>query len=168
LDKGEKVIKSREPGGTPIGSKLRDILLNSEERVPPLSEVLLFMADRNIHYHKVIKPYLEQGYIVLCDRFHLSTLVYQHHLKGNDLQLINMLHNYAVNNCKPDITLIFHGKRITENMKDLYELNLGDKSHEKLNKYYYDYGSYEGHFLINANRAREIIFEDILSVIGGR
>jgi dTMP kinase len=163
LDKGMDVIKTREPGGTTTGSKIRNILLESKERVPKIAELLLFMADRNIHYHQVIKPHLDKGYTVLCDRFHLSTIVYQYHLKGNDKVLIDYIHAYAVLGLQPDMTFVFHGQRLTNYLKDAYEENLGDKSHEKLNKYYYEYGSHPDHYLINANKSQDEVFEELLS-----
>lgn len=164
LNKGLKVIKTREPGGTNIGSKIRDILLNSEDKVPPLSELFLFMVDKNIHYEKIIKPYLEQGFIVLSDRFQLSTLVYQHKLKGHDIETINYLHQKLVDGLWPDLTFVFHGNRLTKNIKDKYEEALGDNSHSLLNNYYYEYGLLlKDHVLINVNRERETIFKEIVS-----
>lgn len=167
LDKGENIIKTREPGGTEAGAKLRDILLNSVKQVPPLSELTLFMVDKNIHYEQVIKPYLAEGYTILCDRFQLSTLVYQHKLKGLDINYVNYLHNILVDGIWPDITFVFHGERQTNVMKDNYEISLGNKSHEKLNKYYYEYGEIlPNHILINANRPKEVIYEELLSFMG--
>lgn len=166
LDLGEKVIKTREPGGTTIGSKLRDILLNSTDKMPKLSELVLFMVDKNIHYEQVIKPHLEQGYIILGDRFHLSTLVYQHKLKNQDLDFINYLHDKLVDGLWPNLTFVFHGTRLTQDMKDEYEKSLGNKSHELLNKYYYEYGNIlDNHVLINANRPKELVYEELISYL---
>jgi dTMP kinase len=84
IEKKLKVIKTREPGATNLGSKIREILLNSKEKIPPIAQLMLFEADRNIHYETVLKPYLDKDYVILCDRFYLSTLVYQHKLNGTD------------------------------------------------------------------------------------
>lgn len=73
---GKKVKVTREPGGTPLGEKIRDILLNSEEKISKETEVYLFAASRRAHNEK-IKEWIEEGYVVLCDRHLLSSLVLQ-------------------------------------------------------------------------------------------
>lgn len=167
-NKGLNITNTREPGGTIIGSKIRNILLETDVKLPKESELLLFMADRNIHYHELIKPSLEQGKIVLCDRFHLSTMVYQIHLKRNNPQLTEAIHREVVDGLKPDLTFVFHGNRLTNNKKDAYEKNLGDNTHKIINNYYYEYGNkLENHILIDANRDEDIIFNEIISKIYG-
>lgn len=161
-----KVIKSREPGGTNLGLQIREILLNSKEKLPPKTQLFLFEADRNYHYENVLKPYLEQGYIILCDRFYLSTLVYQHKLNGISENAVSDLNGFATNYIYPDKTFVFHGTSLTMELRDEYEKHTVNKNHEKLNNYYIEYGKVlPDHILINANRDKEVIFEELLSHI---
>lgn len=164
--KNLKVIQTREPGGTNLGSKIREILLNSTEKLPPKAQLLLFEADRNLHYENILKPYLEQGYIILCDRFYLSTLVYQHKLNGLSENVVYDLNGFATNYITPFKTFVFFGKRLTDDFRDEYEKQLGNKNHDKLNNYYMEYGmKLPNHILINANRDKEVIFDELLSHI---
>lgn len=160
------VTSTKEPGGTDLGLKIRSMLLDTEEKIPNTAELLLFFADRNIHVETKILPLLEKGELVLCDRYLLSTLVYQCSLKGNPISLVDLLHKECTKNLNPDLTFVFYGDRLTNNVKDNYEKKLGDNSHEKLNNYYMEYGrSFKDHILINANRPKEIIFQEIIKMI---
>lgn len=166
LQKTYSVTSTKEPGGTDLGLKIRKILLDTEEKMPITAELLLFFADRNIHVETKILPLLEKGEIILCDRFLLSTLVYQCKLKGIDSNLVNFLHTLCTKDLNPDLTFVFYGDRLTNNVKDNFEKKLGDNSHEKLNNYYMEYGSsFKNHILINANRPKAIIFEEIIEKI---
>lgn len=165
-NKKNKVIKTREPGGTIIGSKIREILLNSNEKLPGKTQLLLFQADRNYHFEHILKPYLDKGYIILCDRFYLSTLVYQHKINGISENSVYDLNGYSTNYLVPDLTFVFHGKPLTGEAKDEYEKHTVYKNHSKLNNYYIEYGSStENHILIDANRDKELVLNDILSHI---
>jgi len=95
------VIKTRQPGGTPLGASLRALLLNSKS-VSPRAELLMFLADRAEHVGEFIKPALSQNTIVLCDRFTDSTLAYQHHFDDN---LLNELCSFASYDLIPDLTI---------------------------------------------------------------
>lgn len=164
LDKGEKVIKTREPGSTKLGSKIRELLLNSEEPITPKAQLFLFQADRAIHMKEVILPHLEEGYTILCDRFILSTLVYQSKFNGLDERTVIDMCGYATNWLIPDKYFVFQGKRLNEECDDEYEKQLGNNSHEKLNNYYYEYSQQvKNCVLINANREKEVVFNDIIS-----
>ena len=105
--KGLKVYLTKEPGGTKIGLKIREILLSEwKEKLPSIAELLLYEADRNIHIHNVIKPLLKKGYIVISDRFYHSTIAYQCYGRGIDYRIIKMLNNLATEGIKPDITFL--------------------------------------------------------------
>lgn len=165
-EKKLNVYKTREPGGTNLGSKIREILLNSEDKIPPKTQLLLFQADRNLHYEDIIKPLLEQGFIILCDRGYLSTLVYQHKLNGTPENIVYDLNGFATDYIAPEKTFVFYGERLTEEFRDEYEKQLGNKSHNKLNNYYMEYGmKLPNHIMIYANRSKEVIFEELLSHI---
>jgi len=105
--KGYKVLATREPGGTDIGERIRAILLNKVgEAIVPWAELLLYVASRAQLVEEVIRPGLEEGKIVLCDRFSDSTVVYQGYARGLDLETINNINRLAVGGIKPDITFI--------------------------------------------------------------
>ncbi len=100
-------ILTREPGGTDLGRKIREILLTpTQEIFPPNAELMLYEADRNIHVHNVIKPNLKEGITVICDRFIDSTLAYQGYARGLDIKLIKELNNIATEGLMPDITFL--------------------------------------------------------------
>lgn len=102
---GLKVTATREPGGSAIGPDIRHILLHGHE-LTRLSELFLFLADRTLHVQSLVRPLLEQGEVVLCDRFSDSTIVYQGYARGLDLDHIRMLNNLATGGLKPDLTLL--------------------------------------------------------------
>jgi dTMP kinase len=164
--KNINVMKTREPGATNLGSKIREILLNSTEKIPPKAQLLLFQADRNIHSENILKPYLEKGYIILCDRFYLSTLVYQHKLNGTSENAVYDLNAFSTDYLVPDKVFVFHGTMLTDEARDEYEKHTVNKNHEKLNNYYIEYGMVlPNHILINANRSKEVIFDELLTYI---
>lgn len=105
LSKGEKVIVIREPGGTPISEKIRDILLdknNSEMRFE--TEALLFAASRSQLVNETILPALEKNIFVISDRFHDSSIAYQSYGRGLSLQFVNELQNFVIKNAIPAVT----------------------------------------------------------------
>jgi dTMP kinase len=106
-DIGIEHVITRDPGGTPLGKPIRRILLNSEESISPLTELLLYEADRAQNVFEVILPNLEAGRIVFCDRYIDSTIAYQGYGRNLDLDLIQMLNDTATNKLKPDMTILF-------------------------------------------------------------
>ena len=108
LDKQENlVITTLEPGGTDIGIQIRKILLNQKNQsLVQESEMLLYLADRIQHLKEVILPALEKGNLVLCDRFHDSTLAYQGGGRGIDIDYLLELNNFATYELDPDITIL--------------------------------------------------------------
>lgn len=107
IDTGYRAITTREPGGTSLGIRIREILLShTEEIFPSVAELMLYEADRNIHINNVIKPKLNEGYIVISDRFYDSTTAYQHYARGIDLDVVFFLNSLASENIRPDITFL--------------------------------------------------------------
>jgi len=102
---GYPVVTSREPGGTPLGQRLRGLLLDPSVTMDPWAEVLLFAADRAQHVAQVLKPALARGEIVLCDRFTDSTLAYQGWGRGLDLAQLHQINQLATGGLTPDLTL---------------------------------------------------------------
>jgi dTMP kinase len=106
-DKGHDCVITREPGGTRIGEKIRAILLDpSSKEMDPLTELLLYTADRSQHIKELIAPFLSAGKTVVCDRYYDATVVYQGYARGLDTELILRLHRLLFENLKPDITLL--------------------------------------------------------------
>ncbi len=101
------MLLTREPGGTPIGNDIRQILLSSKNRdLPPLAELLLYQADRALHMSSVIRPALAEQKWVLCDRFFDATTAYQGYARGQDLHVTTRLNEIASSGITPDITFL--------------------------------------------------------------
>lgn len=107
ISKGVKTLLTREPGSGTVGSKIRDLLLHHNGEISPNCESFLFLADRAQHVDCMIKPALNEGKIVLCDRYTDSTAAYQGYGRGLDLDRIKYLNDIAVNGVKPDLTIVF-------------------------------------------------------------
>src|ERR1044072_726942 len=105
--RGMGVVATREPGGTPLGQKLRAALLDVQEQVDPLAELLVFAADRAQHVRKHLLPALEGNEIVLSDRYADATVAYQGAGRGFDSKLIQEIVELATGGQKPDLTLLF-------------------------------------------------------------
>lgn len=124
--KGYSVIYLREPGGTKISEKIREILLDPQNHISPLCEVLLYMAARAQAVNKVIKPALLKGKIVVCDRFLDSTLAYQGYGLGVDVKFIKKMGDSVTVGIKPDLTILLdlpvkNGLRYRHAIKDRIE-----------------------------------------------
>ncbi len=104
---GYPVILTREPGGTPIGDQVRQILLTHHNAdMTPEAEILLFSASRAQLVRQVIKPALERSTIVVCDRYADSTLAYQGYGRGLNLNALRHITNFATNGLRPDLTIL--------------------------------------------------------------
>jgi len=101
-------IITEEPGGTPIGRKIREILLNkgSLGEISSEAELLLFSAARSQHVRDVIIPALKEGTLVLCDRFYDATLAYQGFGRGLDIEFIRLINGFSTVNLKPGLTFL--------------------------------------------------------------
>jgi dTMP kinase len=111
-DVGTRVVETREPGGTRFAERIRSILLDTSdnrdgEPVAALCEAYLILAARSQHVAQLILPALEEGAIVLCDRFSDSTLAYQGYARGLDRRLLQRLSLVASQGVTPDLTLLF-------------------------------------------------------------
>ncbi len=101
---GLDVVKTKEPGGTPLGSLVRNLLLHLDEKMSSKSELFLYLADRSQHVETVILPALDAGKIVLCDRYTDSTIAYQGAARSFDLELMKQYCNFATSSLTPDYT----------------------------------------------------------------
>jgi dTMP kinase len=104
--RGCRVLALREPGGTSIGEQVRTVLHSLDNReMQPRTEILLYCAARAQLVGQVIRPHLEAGGVVLCDRYADSTLAYQGHGRGLDLAALRLILDFATGGLKPDLTL---------------------------------------------------------------
>ncbi len=101
------VVNTREPGGTALGTGIRQLLLSqaSSEAIVDRAELLLYAADRSQHVESFLKPYLTKQAIILCDRYTDSTIAYQGYGRGLDLDLIQQVNQLATNGLTSDLTI---------------------------------------------------------------
>ncbi|MBY0357066.1 MAG: dTMP kinase [Candidatus Obscuribacterales bacterium] len=100
-------VITRDPGGTSLGKPIRRILLSAESVIGPVTELLLYEADRAQNVSEIIIPALEAGKVVFCDRFTDSTIAYQGYGRSIDLKLIDMLNSVASQGLVPKRTILF-------------------------------------------------------------
>ena len=142
-EQGYEVVESREPGGTPLAEKVRELVLDPSLPLTTTTQTLLYLAARSEHVDKLLRPSVEAGKIVLCDRFSDSTLVYQGLSQGKSFAELAMLRNlcsFASAGLAPDLTLVFDGRpevlvrrRAARGVSDRYELQ-GLDFHQALRK----------------------------------
>ena len=107
-NRGVQCLVTREPGDTEIGRKIRAILLDPQNKdMVPLAELFLYAADRAQHVASRILPALQDGKVVISDRFHDATTVYQGYARGIDLDVIHQIHRLVLNDLTPAMTLLF-------------------------------------------------------------
>ncbi|ASN03763.1 dTMP kinase [Virgibacillus necropolis] len=146
LEKGFDVLATREPGGIEIAEKIRHIILDPvHTAMDSRTEALLYAAARRQHLMEKVLPALEQGKIVLCDRFIDSSLAYQGYARGLGIDEVFAINQFAIQNCMPDLTLFFDiepkkgleriiaNKDREKNRLDLEELHF----HEQVYKAYH-------------------------------
>lgn len=104
--RGISLVATREPGGTPLGERLRELVLAPGLPMDPLTELLLVVAARHEHVGKVIRPALSDGQWVLCSRYTLSSLAYQGWGRGLDRDLIRRLNELATGGLEPDYVFL--------------------------------------------------------------
>ena len=105
--RGREVVATREPGGTPLGTRIRQLVLDTEEQVDPLAELLLYAADRAQHVRTLVRPALDSGHVVLSDRYADATVAYQGAGRGFPDAIVSEVVALATGGLMPDLTLIF-------------------------------------------------------------
>ena len=105
---GIDVVRTREPGGCPVAEKIRDILLDTNSEMDAVTEALLYAAARAAHVRQVVRPALESGPVVLCDRFIHSSLAYQGYGRQLGEDLIRQINAAAIDGCMPDVTVFIN------------------------------------------------------------
>jgi len=180
-DKGHDCVITREPGGTRIGKKIRAILLDPLSKdMDPLTELLLYTADRAQHIKEYILPLLSDGKMVLCDRYYDATMAYQGFARGLDISLIEKMHKLLLENLKPDITLLLdlppeiglerawkqinNGNRISEETR-FEEERLS--FHKKVRSGYLELASLEPERfrVIDASKKEDEVREEIIKIL---
>jgi dTMP kinase len=104
---GCEALVTREPGGTTIGLRLRAALLDAQEEVDPLTELLVFAADRAQHVRRILRPALQAGRVVISDRYADATVAYQGAGRGFKADLVEEIVRLATEGLVPDLTLLF-------------------------------------------------------------
>lgn len=141
INDGFDIVLTREPGGTPIAEKIRDIILdNSNVALDARTEALLYAASRRQHLVEKIRPALKEGKIVLCDRFLDSSLAYQGGGRNLGVQNVLNINLFATENTYPDLTLFFDInpelglKRVSQDKKRVADRldNENENFHEKV------------------------------------
>ncbi|MBN1232329.1 MAG: dTMP kinase [Candidatus Coatesbacteria bacterium] len=174
---GFTVVQTREPGGTPLGEKIRQLLLDpSNTDIKPLTELLLYMASRAQHYKELIVPALERGEIVISDRFLDASVAYQGAGRQIKIEWIKTLNDICLEGNKPDVTFILD-LDIEESRKRLLGRDLfpdrleseGNTFFHLVREYYLDLAtSGEKRFkLINASKNMDLVSEEIWDIIKG-
>ncbi len=106
-EQGHLVVTTREPGGTEEAEAIRNLLVQREGgNWDPIAETLLLYAARVMHVNDVIKPALDNGSVVICDRFSDSTMAYQGYGRGADISIIKAIELQSINNFQPDLTIL--------------------------------------------------------------
>ena len=105
---GKTVVQTREPGGTPLGESVRNLLQYDDagQGMSPEAELLLFAASRAQHVRELVAPAIAEGQIVLCDRFLDSTTVYQGVARAIDSKKVDTINQFAIGDTKPDLTIL--------------------------------------------------------------
>ena len=167
-----KFLVTREPGGTLISEKIRNILLNKENIINPAEEILLLMASRLNHINTVIKPALKKNIVVISDRFADSTFVYQGYVNKFGLKESINLHKKILNNFLPYRTFLFllPSKEIIQRLKKRKKFNKYDKIdihfHKKVISGYKKISKNNKRFInINANLSENFIHRKIIKTI---
>ncbi len=169
---GHKHIVTRDPGGTSLGKQIRRILLNPETPVCPVTELLLYEADRAQHVEEVIKPALKNGVLVLCDRYIDSTIAYQGYARGLDFNIINELNQIATGGLTPDLTILFDIQsedglaRLHPSGHDRLEREALE-FHHKVRKGYHELAAKDPQRwrVLDASRAMSVVQEDLRKML---
>jgi len=168
-DKGVEYLFTREPGGTPIGEKIRDVILDPNTmEMEDVTEAMLYAASRAQHVRELIKPALDRGVTVVCDRFVDSSYAYQGYGRGLE-EMVKVINDYAVDGCMPDVTFFLD---ITP--EDAMA-RISNRGHDRLEKQDEEFHKkvYEGYkaisrdrmINIDANRDPEEVWQDIKKVL---
>ncbi|MDU7140802.1 dTMP kinase [Finegoldia magna] len=167
IENNYDVIKTREPGGSPIAEKIRNLILDTENiKMGYRTEALLYAASRAQHVEETILPALNENKIVLCDRFLISSLAYQGVGRGLGIENVRNINDFAINGVFPDFILFFDVDPITT-LKRKSSLDTADRLEKEGNNFHERvYNGYKE--ILNSEKNIEIIdatqsVEDVFS-----
>ena len=177
--RGYQIVRTREPGGTPIAEQIRNVILDKENtKMDPRTEALLYAASRRQHLVEKVWPALKEGKIVICDRYLDSSLAYQGGARGLGIDNILNVNMFATENTFPDLTLLFditpeEGlKRIAANAsREVNRLDLEKlEFHHKVRNTFLDLAKRypERYVIIDASKSREEVAKATLEAILSR
>lgn len=180
--RGVAVDVTREPGGTLLGDALRNLIQHDEADAPvKRAEVLLFLACRAQHVERRIRPALEAGTWVLCDRFEDSTMAYQGYARGFDLGLLDSMNKFAANDLRPDLTVLLDVSPETSRARLAARLAETAAAPDRIEREHDDFhvkvrdgflalaAGAPGRFaVINTERDREAVHADICAAVAAR
>lgn len=178
-DQGRKVLLTREPGGIKISEDIREIILDNQNiEMDAKTEALLYAAARRQHLVEKVMPALEEGYLVLCDRFIDSSLAYQGYARGIGIDEILKINQFAIDEMMPDLTIFFDIdpetglSRVMSN--EAREQNRLDKEalsfHERVYEGYEQVMKRYGERIIrtDASLNKEVVTENVYQIIASR
>lgn len=168
-ESGQPYIITREPGGDGIAEKIREIILDAKNTdMADETEALLYAAARAQHVKNVILPALNEGKIVLCDRFIHSSIAYQCYGRGLPLQFVLDVNSYALKNCPPDLVVLMEmspekafARKGGADKSDRLEQS-GDEFFEKVNKAYEDMKDNDDVLYIDPDGSKEEVLERLI------
>lgn len=175
LELGYDVIYTREPGGSPIAEKIREVILDKDNvGMDPKTEALLYAASRREHIVKTILPALEAGKVILCDRFLDSSLAYQGYSRDLGLENVLEMNQFATEGLYPDLTILVCTRpeigmsRIKKDERDMDRLELEKMTFH--NKVYDGYIALSEKFkdrivVINGEQTKEQVLSDVKNVL---
>lgn len=172
-------LVTREPGGTPIGEGIREILLDPRNTdLAPQAELHLYLADRAQHVAQLIRPALDEGIAVLCDRYGDSTVAYQGAARGMGEEIVRMLHEAVTGATQPDLTVLLdlpaeqglaraRGRLIEGNTR-MEEEDI--RFHRKVRSGFLRIAGEDPDRLVvvDASRSKEIVLESVLTLFRSR
>lgn len=171
--RGYEIVVTREPGGKGLGEKLREILLNYDGEVSDRCEAFLYLADRAQNIDTIIKPAINSGKIVLCDRHTDSSVAYQGYGREQNIDNINMLNELAVNGVHPDLTIVFDIDTETSMArvgaeKDRLE-SAGIEFHKRVRNGYLEIAKKNPQRIkvVDASQAIEEVQRDVIKIVEG-
>lgn len=171
---GRIVLKTRAPGGTPVGEVIRNLLLHPGTEMSKRCELFLFLADRAQHVDACIAPALARGEIVLCDRFNDSTVAYQGSARGFGVEWVEKLCAFATHDLQPDLTLYLDldpavGLARVAGSKDRIESEKLE-FHQQIRRAFHSIAAKEPHRLVilDASASPEEVFQCAMEQINAR
>jgi dTMP kinase len=172
-ERGLEIVLTREPGGTKISEKIRDIILDTcNTEMSPITEALLYAASRAQHVHEIIKPGILAGKVVICERYVDSSVVYQGIARGLGADTILAINSIATQEVMPDLTFLFDmnpevalNRKIRDNDADRLELE-DIQFHKKVYNGYREIAKDNNRFrIIDASGSVDEIHRDIIEAV---